>query len=79
MEKTFETPGGVRLYVENQVGSVAITARETTETVVSLEADTPEAESSSSGRSSSAGRREPPRGDGEDPPPPGHAFCAATR
>ena len=26
MEKTFETPGGVRLYVDNQVGLVAITA-----------------------------------------------------
>jgi hypothetical protein len=44
MEKTFETPGGVRLYVENQVGMVTITARPTDRTVVSLEADTPEAE-----------------------------------
>ena len=26
MERTFETPGGVRLYVDNPVGLVAITA-----------------------------------------------------
>ena len=39
MEKTFETPGAVRLYVENEVGLVAITARETDTTVVSLEPD----------------------------------------
>ena len=44
MEKTFETPGGVRLYVENQVGLVTITARQTDRTIVSLEADTPDAE-----------------------------------
>ncbi len=44
MEKTFETPGGVRLYVENQVGLVAITATPTSRTVVSIEADTPGAE-----------------------------------
>jgi DUF4097 and DUF4098 domain-containing protein YvlB len=41
MEKTFETPGDVRLYVENQVGLVAIIARDTGSTVVTLEADTP--------------------------------------
>ena len=44
MEKTFETPGAVRLYVENEVGLVAISARETHATVVSLEPDTPGAE-----------------------------------
>jgi DUF4097 and DUF4098 domain-containing protein YvlB len=44
MEKTFETPGGVRLYVENQVGLVEVSARATDTTVVSLEADTPEAQ-----------------------------------
>jgi DUF4097 and DUF4098 domain-containing protein YvlB len=44
MEKTFETPAAVRLYVENEVGLVAITARETATTVVSLEANTPGAE-----------------------------------
>ncbi len=44
MEKTFETPGAVRLYVENEVGLVAITARETDTTVVSLEPTTPGAE-----------------------------------
>ncbi len=44
MEKTFETPGGVRLYVENQVGLVVVTARATDDTVVSIEADTPGAE-----------------------------------
>jgi DUF4097 and DUF4098 domain-containing protein YvlB len=44
MEKTFETPGGVRLYVENQVGLVVVTARATGRTVVSLEADTPGAD-----------------------------------
>ncbi len=41
MERTFETPGGVRLYVDNQVGLVVVTARPTSTTVVSLEADTP--------------------------------------
>jgi DUF4097 and DUF4098 domain-containing protein YvlB len=41
MERTFETPGGVRLYVDNQVGLVVVTARATGTTVVSLEADTP--------------------------------------
>ncbi len=40
MEKTFDTPGAVRLYVENQVGLVTITARDMGTTVVSLEADT---------------------------------------
>ena len=44
MERTFETPGGVRLYVDNQVGLVVVTARTAGTTVVSLEADTPEAE-----------------------------------
>jgi len=44
MEKTFETPGGVRLSVENQVGLVVVTARATDSTVVSIEADTPGAE-----------------------------------
>lgn len=44
MEKTFETPGGVRLYVENEVGLVAITATATERTVVSLEAASPGAE-----------------------------------
>jgi DUF4097 and DUF4098 domain-containing protein YvlB len=44
MEKTFDTPGGVRLHVENQVGLVAITARDTSSTVVALEADTPGAD-----------------------------------
>jgi DUF4097 and DUF4098 domain-containing protein YvlB len=41
MEKTFETPGTVRLHVQNEVGLVAITAARTDETVVWLEADTP--------------------------------------
>jgi len=44
MEKTFETPAPVRLYVENEVGLVAITATETGTTVVSLEAETPGAQ-----------------------------------
>ena len=44
MEKTFETPGDVRLLVENEVGLVAITASETETTVVSLLPDTPAAE-----------------------------------
>jgi DUF4097 and DUF4098 domain-containing protein YvlB len=44
MERTFETPGPVRLYVENEVGTVTITARETTTTEVSLVPDTPGAE-----------------------------------
>ena len=44
MEKTFETPGPVRLHVENEAGLVSISARETATTVVSLEADTPAAE-----------------------------------
>jgi DUF4097 and DUF4098 domain-containing protein YvlB len=44
MEKAFETPGGVRLYVDNPVGLVAITASPTARTVVSIEADTPGAE-----------------------------------
>jgi DUF4097 and DUF4098 domain-containing protein YvlB len=41
MEKTFETPGGVCLSVENEVGLVVVTARATDRTVVSVEADTP--------------------------------------
>ena len=44
MERTFETPGPVRLYVENEVGSVTITARATATTEVSLEPDTPGAD-----------------------------------
>ena len=44
MEKTFDTPGRVRLYVENEVGLVAITTRPTRATVVTLEAETPGAE-----------------------------------
>lgn len=44
MEKTFETPGGVRLHVQNEVGLVTITAGPTEQTVVLLEADTPGAE-----------------------------------
>ncbi len=44
MEKTFETPGAVRLYVENEVGLIAITARQTRSTIVSLEPATPGAE-----------------------------------
>ena len=44
MQRTYETPGGVRLFVDNQVGLVVVTARATGTTVVSLEADTPEAE-----------------------------------
>jgi hypothetical protein len=41
MEKTFETPGGVRLSVEIHSGLVVVTARATDRTVVSVEADTP--------------------------------------
>jgi DUF4097 and DUF4098 domain-containing protein YvlB len=41
MEKTFETPGAVGLYVQNEVGLVAVTATRTEETVVWLEAQTP--------------------------------------
>jgi DUF4097 and DUF4098 domain-containing protein YvlB len=44
MEKTFETPGGVRLYVDNKVGLVTVTACATASTVVVLEADTPGAD-----------------------------------
>ena len=44
MEKTFETPGAVQLYVENEVGLIAITASQTRSTIVSLEAATPGAE-----------------------------------
>lgn len=44
MEKTFETPGGVSLSVENEVGLVVVTATATDRTVVSVEADTPDAE-----------------------------------
>ncbi len=44
MEKTFETPRGVRLFVQNEVGLVAITAGPTSETVVRLEPQSPGAE-----------------------------------
>ncbi len=44
MEKTFETPGPVRLFVRNEVGLVAITAGATGTTVVSLEPETPGAD-----------------------------------
>ena len=44
MEKIFETPGTVRLHVQNEVGLVAVTATRTEETVVWLEAHTPGAE-----------------------------------
>ncbi|MGD0748035.1 MAG: DUF4097 family beta strand repeat-containing protein [Acidimicrobiales bacterium] len=44
MEKTFETPGPVRLYVQNEVGLITITTRATGTTVVSLVADTPGAD-----------------------------------
>ena len=44
MEKTFETPGGVRLSVEIHSGLVVVTAGATDRTVVSIEADTPGAE-----------------------------------
>ena len=79
MEKTFETPGGVDLHVENQVGLVVVTARATDTTIVSLEADTPGARSSSSGPPSSAGGGGPPRGGREDPAPARHALPAPQR
>ena len=41
MEKAFETPGGVDLHVQNEVGLVVINACATDTTTVSLEADTP--------------------------------------
>jgi DUF4097 and DUF4098 domain-containing protein YvlB len=44
MEKTFETPGGVRLSVEIHAGLVVVTSGATDRTVVSIEADTPGAE-----------------------------------
>ncbi len=44
MHRTFETPGRVRLVVENDAGLVTITARESGTTTVSIEADTPGAE-----------------------------------
>lgn len=44
MEKIFETPGAVRLHVQNEVGLVAVTATRTEQTVVWLEAHTPGAE-----------------------------------
>jgi DUF4097 and DUF4098 domain-containing protein YvlB len=44
MQKIFETPGPVQLYVENEVGLIAITASQTRSTIVSLEAATPGAE-----------------------------------
>jgi DUF4097 and DUF4098 domain-containing protein YvlB len=44
MEKTFETPGGVRLCVENHSGLVVVNARWVDRTVVSILADKPGAE-----------------------------------
>jgi len=44
MEKTFETPGVVRLFVDNEVGMVVITAQQTDTTLVSLEPAGPGAE-----------------------------------
>ncbi len=44
MEKTFETPGVVRLYVENHVGLVTVTAAGAGSTSVSLEAESLAAE-----------------------------------
>jgi DUF4097 and DUF4098 domain-containing protein YvlB len=44
MEKTFETPGDVRLYVENEVGHVGISTGVTETTQISLEPETPGAE-----------------------------------
>ncbi len=44
MERTFETPGGVHLTVENHAGEVVVTARATDRTIVSVEAGTPGAE-----------------------------------
>ncbi len=44
MHRTFETPGPVRLFVENDAGLVTITTRESGTTTVSIEADTPGAE-----------------------------------
>ena len=39
MQRTFDTPGKVRVVVENDVGLVVITAREAATTEVTLEAD----------------------------------------
>jgi DUF4097 and DUF4098 domain-containing protein YvlB len=44
MERTFETPRPIRLYVENEVGSVTIVAGDTTTTEVSLRAEKPGAD-----------------------------------
>jgi DUF4097 and DUF4098 domain-containing protein YvlB len=44
MERTFETPGKVRLLVTNEVGHVVITTHPTTATSVALEPETPDAE-----------------------------------
>ena len=44
MEKTFETPGGVRLSVEIHSGLVVLTAGATDRTIVSIEAAAPGAE-----------------------------------
>jgi DUF4097 and DUF4098 domain-containing protein YvlB len=44
MEKIFDTPGTVRLHVQNEVGLVAVTAAQTDKTVVRLEGHTPDAE-----------------------------------
>ena len=57
MEKTFETPGGVRLSVENHAGLVVVTAGAVDRTVVSLVADKPGAEELVEPPASSAGRR----------------------
>ncbi len=44
MEERFDTPGSVRLFVQNEVGLVSITAGQPGETVVRLEPHTPGAE-----------------------------------
>ena len=64
MEKTFETPGGVRLSVEIHAGLVVVTASATDRTVVSVEADTPGAEElvRAGHRGVPAGREPPSRG-----------------
>ena len=41
MEKTFTTPGAVRLVVQNEVGLVRVTARALVSTTVSLVPDAP--------------------------------------
>ena len=42
MEKTFETPGDVRLSVEIHAGLVVVTSTATDRSVVSIEADSPD-------------------------------------